>query len=217
MSKENKGKGCMICMNVLLLILGSLLIAGAAYLLAGKELPPGIEAFTQYAIYAIVAGVGLIIFAILGICASCGGCILYIYAIVITLVTIVCFVIDIVLFAAFFTIKPEKEDGIVKQIDNITLTMVNDPEWAEDWLIVQDAFTCCGYKGEGQTGNACTPATIAPGATPSPIVDCRTLFIEVISDYSLYASLLVLVIFLVLLILTCASCKAWKEDDCCKC
>lgn len=215
MSREHKGKGCMICMNILLLILGAVLIAGSAYVMTGKDIPPVFEALAANCMYLIAAGVVLIIFSIIGICASCGGCLLYLYAIFITLITIVFLIITIVFAAAYFTIKPENEDSIiVSTIDNITLAIVKNEETAEDWKVVQDSFNCCGYKGEGRTGDVCFPD---PASTAAPASDCRDLFFGVITQYSLYATILVFATFLVLLILSCASCTRWKDDDCCQC
>lgn len=218
MSKEKKGKGCLICMNILLLILGALVIGATIYVMNGTDVPPIFKALEANCYWLIVAGVILIIFSIFGICASCGGCVLYFYSIFITLLTIVFLVVDIIFFVAYFTINPNKPDNqIVSVIDNLTLTVIQDPEAADDWKTIQDSFNCCGYNNieTTKTGSACIPESLA--ASPEPVSDCRALLFDVCEKYSLYASLIGLVIFLVLLILTCASCKRWKDDDCCSC
>ena len=206
------GKSCLICMNVLLLILGALVAGFAFYVMYAKDVPPVFEIIKSNCLLMMFGGIALVIFAIVGFCASCGGCILYLYCIIITLLTVVFLVIDIVLFVIFTDIKTNKI-SIIDQIDNGTITVITNPDYAEEWKSIQDNFKCCGYNNiiETRTGDVCPVSEV----TESPVVDCKALLIDACSDYSLYAAIVCLVVFIVLLILTWSSCKRWKDDDCC--
>ena len=207
MSKEREGKGCLICMNVLLLILGTLLAGSAIYVMNAKELPPVFEVIKSNCMWLMFGGIALVIFAIVGFCASCGGCLLYLYCIIITLLTIVFLIVDIVLFAIFFMIKGGKNSAI-EFIDNATLTVIQKEDYAEEWKGIQDTLKCCGYNNvvETRTGDVCTEASF---------VDCKEMLVTACENYSLYAAIVCFVVLIVLLILSCASCKRWKDDDCC--
>lgn len=207
MSKEREGKGCLICMNVLLFILGAILAGSAIYVMNAKELPPVFEAIKSNCMWLMFGGIALVIFAIVGFCASCGGCLLYLYCIIITLLTIVFLIVDIALFSVFFSIKGGKSSTI-EFIDNATLSVIQEEDYAEVWKGIQDTVKCCGYNNilETKTGEVCTEATP---------VDCREMLMDACENYCLYAAIVCLVVLIVLLILSCASCKRWKDDDCC--
>ena len=207
MSKEREGKGCLICMNVLLLILGAILAGSAIYAMNAKELPPVFEGIKSNCMWLMFGGIALVIFAIVGFCASCGGCLLYLYCIIITLLSIVFLIVDIALFVVFFCIKGGNSLTI-ESIDNATLSVIQKENYTEEWKGIQDTLKCCGYNNilETKTGKFCTEATP---------VDCKEMFINACENYSLYAAIVCLVVLIVLLILSCASCKRWKDDDCC--
>ena len=207
MSKERKGKACLICMNAILLILGAILAGSAIYVMNAKELPPVFEAIKSNCMWLMFGGIALVIFAIVGFCASCGGCLLYLYCIIITLLTIVFLIVDIALFSVFFSIKGGKSSTI-EFIDNATLSVIQEEDYAEVWKGIQDTVKCCGYNNilETKTGEVCTEATP---------VDCREMLMDACENYCLYAAIVCLVVLIVLLILSCASCKRWKDDDCC--
>ena len=204
MAKDKKeGSACMICMNVILLILGIAVFGCGIYLSVGKEIPPVFASLTEYLGMAIAFGVALIIFSILGFCAACGGCFLFVYAVVITLCSVFCIVMTIVLLVLFFTIKGQGDSSpIIEFIDNSTLTIIETPEYAETWKSIQDNLNCCGYEGVEKTGDQCLEATY---------VDCRDGLFTVITDYSLFGAIAMLVVTIVLLILNCASCVRLKS------
>lgn len=204
MSKDKKeGSTCMICMNVILLILGIAVLGCGIYLSVGTEIPPVFKSLTDYLGMAIAFGVALIVFAILGFCAACGGCFLFVYAVVITICSIFCIVMTVVLLVLFFTIKGQDDsNAIVDFIDNSTLIMIETPDYAESWKTIQDSLKCCGYEGVGKTGAQCVEATY---------VDCRDSLFEIITEYSLTGAIIMLVVTIVLLILNCASCLRLKS------
>lgn len=207
MAKDNeKSNGCLICMNVILLLIGLFVTGAAIYLSFGKDIPPVIQQLSGYIGMAIIFGVILIVFSVIGFCASCGGCFLFIYALVITVCSIFCIVITVVLAITFFAVKGgSEENSIIRTVDNITIQFVESPDSAEAWKALQDSLKCCGYMGYGLTGDACA----------TDFTDCRALIMDTVAQYNQIALIISAVITLVILILNCSSCHFLKNGGCC--
>ena len=105
MSKEKEGKGCMVCMNVLLLVLAILAGAGCVYITNSKDVPPVVESLKGYTTMVMVVCVFVAVFAILGLCASCGGCFLFFYAVVMNIISLACIIVSIAFIALFVMSK----------------------------------------------------------------------------------------------------------------
>ena len=207
MAKDSEKKnGCLVCMNVILLLIGLFVTGASIYLSFGKDIPPVIQQLSSYVGMAIIFGVILIVFAVIGFCASCGGCFLFIYSLIITVCSIFCLVVTIILAVTFFTIKGDNQDSeIVRAVDNITIQFVESPDSAVAWKALQDSLGCCGYMGYGLTGDACA----------SEFTDCREMVMTTVIKYNQVALIVAAVITLVILILNCSSCYFLKNGGCC--
>ena len=104
MSGEKSGKGCLVCMNVLLLVLALLAGAGSLYVSNSKEIPMAVAALKGYATLVLSVSIFVAVFAVIGLCASCGGCFLYIYAIVMNVISFMCLIVSII-FVVFFVLS----------------------------------------------------------------------------------------------------------------
>lgn len=105
MSGEKSGKGCLVCMNVLLLVLALLAGAGSLYVSNSKEIPVAVQALKGYATLVLSVSIFVAVFAVIGLCASCGGCFLYIYAIVMNVISFVCLIMSIIFVVLFVLSK----------------------------------------------------------------------------------------------------------------
>ena len=66
MSKDSEKKnGCLVCMNVILLLIGLFVTGASIYLSFGKDIPPVIQQLSSYVGMAIVFGVILIVIVFL--------------------------------------------------------------------------------------------------------------------------------------------------------
>ena len=205
-SDKKEGKGCMVFMNVLLLILGLFIIGLTIYVNTGSDIPPVIQQLGVILGMGIGIGVVLVIFSIIGFCASCGGCFLFIYCVVITILSIICVVLTIAVIIIWVGVKnlDDTSNAIVSLVDNTTINVISQPDYQDSWKSIQNALNCCGYQGFEETGDSCS-------ASPQG-QDCRNLIFGTLVNYSLVSFIVILVATVVVIILNCASCARMKSD-----
>lgn len=94
---------------------------------------------------------------------------------------------------------------VFELIDRVTLEYIGKEENAENWKNYQKLMNCCGFKGEGKTGELCQQPDVK---------DCRVDMISVFSDYLLYVCIVLCVLTIVIYIISCSSNRYLKEGVC---
>lgn len=87
-------------------------------------------------------------------------------------------------------------------VDEAVIASLNVTD-EKTWINYQDAAKCCGYKELYQTGKECASAEA---------VDCRSILINLLSQYLMWTMISMLVITVVIVIITCAANARMKSD-----